>query len=141
MANSLSRPGDIYLQNWRGKQTAFDVAVTSPLSKSSLPQSHKSAVAALLSMKSHKNKKHFRACQLNGVAFLPFVVETLGGWDQDAIFHLRAIAKQASARFPTGAETVCRQLFQKLSVLLQHANAGLIASRAPPAAPPYIIGV
>ena len=141
VANSLTRPGDIFLQNWQGKHTSFDVAITLPLSKTSLPQSHKSAGAALLSMKSNKNHKHFRACQLNGVAFVPLVVKTLGGWDQDAIFHLRAIAKQASTRSLSESETVCRQLFQRLSVLLKHANAGLIASRAPPPPSPHIIGV
>ena len=31
IANSQSRPGDIFLQNWRGRQTAFDVAIMSPL--------------------------------------------------------------------------------------------------------------
>ena len=34
------------------------------------------------------------------VSFVPLVVETLGGWDADAIFHLRAIAKQSAARSP-----------------------------------------
>ena len=58
VANSLSRPGDIFLQNWRGKQTAFDVAVTSPLSKTALPHSHKTPGAALAMMKSHKLSKH-----------------------------------------------------------------------------------
>ena len=72
--------------------------------------------------------------------FVPLVVETLGGWDSDAVTHLRAIAKQASARSPTTHETVIRHFFQRLSVLLQRANAGLIASRAPPLPPPHILG-
>ena len=92
-------------------------------------------------MKTHKLNKHHRPCQVNGVSFVPLVVETLGGWDTDAIFHLRAIAKQSAARSPLQAETATRQLFQRLSVLLQRANAGLIASRAPPPPPPYILGV
>lgn len=140
IANSQSRPGDIFLQNWRGKPTAFDVAVTSPLSQSALPLSHKTPGAALATMKAHKNNKHSRACQTNGVAFVPLVVETLGGWDVDAIFHLRAIAKQSAARAPLQAESATRHLFQRLSVLLQRANAGLIAARAPPLPPPHIIG-
>ena len=127
--------------NWRRKQTAFDVAVTSPLSQTALPQSHKTPGAALSLMKTHKLNKHHRPCQVNGVSFVPLVVETLGGWDTDAIFHLRAIAKQSAARSPLQAETATRQLFQRLSVLLQRANAGLIASRAPPPPPPYILGV
>ena len=69
--------------------------------------------------------------------FIPLVVETLGGWDAEAVTHLRAIAKQASVRSPAGQEIVIRQLFQRL---LQRANAGLIAARAPPLPPPYILG-
>ena len=72
--------------------------------------------------------------------FIPLVVETLGGWDAVAVTHLRAIAKQASVRSPAGQEIVIRQLFQRLSILLQRANAGLIAARAPPLPPPCILG-
>ena len=96
---------------------------------------------SIFCMKSHKLKKHFRSCQLNGVNFVPLVAETLGGWDQDAVFHLRAFAKQASSRSPIQPEIVCKQLFQRLSVLLQRANAGLIFSRAPPPPPPHITGI
>ena len=141
VSGSLSRPGDIYLPIWRGRQTAFDIAVTSPLSQSALPQSHKTPGAAISSMKSSKMNKHFRPCQVNGVHFIPLVVETLGGCDSDAMFHLRAIAKQSTARSPSSTDIASRQLFQRLSVLLQRANAGLIVSRAPPLPPPHIIGV
>ena len=75
--------------------------------------------------------KHFRACQTNGVHFVPLVVETLGGWDSDAVHHLQAIAKQTSSRSSLGASSVISHFFQRLSVLLQRANAGLIAARAP----------
>ena len=132
---------DILLQNWRGRQTAFDVAVTSPLSRSALPQSFKTAGAALASMKANKTNKHTRACQANGIAFVPLVVETLGGWETDALSHLRAIAKQTAARSASQAPIAIRQFFQRLSVLLQRANAALIASRAPAQAPPHILGL
>ena len=92
-------------------------------------------------MKSSKLTKHFRACQANGVHFVPLVVETLGGWDCEAITHLRAIAKQASVRSPVTYEIAIRQVFQGLSVILQRAHAGLIAARAPPLPPPHILGV
>ena len=140
VSNSQSRPGDIFLQNWRGRQTAFDVAVTSPLSKTALPRSSIAAGAALESMKAAKMNKHSRPCQANGISFVPLVVETLGGWDGDALFHLRLIAKQTSARSASLASTATRHFFQRLSVLLQRANASLIAARAPPPAPPHIVG-
>ena len=131
----------LFLQNWRGRQTAFDVAVTSPLSRSALPQSSKTAGAALASMKANKINKHSRACQANGIAFVPLVAETLGGWETDALFHLRAIAKQTAARSASQAPIAIRQFFQRLSVLLQRANAALIAARAPAQAPPHILGL
>ena len=76
---------------------------------------------------------------LLAVTFIPLVVETLGGWDTDASFHLRAIAKQAASRSTSQTETVSRHFFQRLSVLLQRANAGLITARAPPPPPPHVI--
>ena len=141
VANSQSRPGDVFLPNWRGKQTGFDIAVTSPLSQSALPRSSSTAGAAITAMKSSKMRKHFQPCRANGVSFVPLVVETLGGWDTDAIDHLRGIVKKAASRSPSPTETAIRQLFQRLSVLLQRANAGLIAARAPPLPPPHIIGI
>ena len=63
------------------------------------------------------------------------MVETLGGWESDALFHLRAIAKQTAARSASLAPIAIRQFFQRLSVLLQRANAALIAARAPAQAP------
>ena len=141
VANSQSRPGDVFLPNWRGKQTAFDIAVTSPLSQSALPRSSSTAGAAITAMKSSKMRKHFQPCRANGVSFVPLVVETLGGWDTDAIDHLRGIVKKAASRSPSPTETAIRQLFQRLSVLLQRANAGLIAARAPPLPPPHVIGI
>ena len=92
-------------------------------------------------MKANKTNKHSRACQANGIAFVPLVVETLGGWETDALFHLRTIAKQTAARSASQAPVAIRQFFQRLSVLLQRANAALIAARAPAQAPPHILGL
>ena len=79
ITGNQSRPGDIFLPSWHRRQTAFDVAVTSPLSQSALPRASRETGAAIESMKASKMNKHFRACQVNGVNFIPLVVETLGG--------------------------------------------------------------
>ena len=62
------------------------------------------------------------------------------------VIHLRAIAektiaKQACSRSPSPSETAIRQLFQRLSVILQRANSGMIAARAPPLPPPHVLGI
>ena len=48
VACSQSRPGDIFVPNWRGRQTAFGVAVTSPLRQTALPRSSTSAGFAIV---------------------------------------------------------------------------------------------
>ena len=50
-------------------------------------------------------------------------------------------AKQTAARSASQAPIAIRQFFQRLSVLLQRANAALIAARAPAQAPPHILGL
>ena len=140
ISSSQSRPGDIFIPNWRGRQTAFDVAVTSPLSQSALPRSAVTTGAAIDSMKSSKLNKHFRHCQTNGISFVPLVVETLGGWDPDAVHFLQTFAKLSSSRSFSNPSLVVRHFFQRLSVVLQRANAALIANRAPPPPPPHVIG-
>ena len=36
-----------------------------------------------------KMTKHGEACRLAGMAFMPMVVETLGGWEESAVLQLK----------------------------------------------------
>ena len=135
-----SRPGDVFLPTWRGRPYAFDVAVTSPLCASNVQQAASNTGAALEKMKATKNAKHFVSCRRNNISFMPLVVKTLGGWDSEASFHLQKIAEMTSQRSSERAAGVTRHFFQRLSVILQRANASLMATRAPPLPPPQILG-
>ena len=112
----------------------------SPLCASNVQQASTTTGSALEKMKTSKNAKHFHACRRNGIAFMPLVVETLGGWDSEASFHLSKIAEMASQRSSERAANLTRHFFQRLSVILQRANASLMAMRAPPLPPPHIMG-
>ena len=67
-------------------------------------------------------------------------METLGGWDSEAIDHLRGIAIQTATRSDRSRSVVVNHFFQRLAILLQRSNSALIAARAPPLPPPHIIG-
>ena len=138
--DSQKRPGDVYIPTWRNRPHAFDVAVTSPLCASHVSQSSTSAGAALEKMKVLKNNKHYRQCHRQGIVFVPLVVETLGGWDAEAIFHLKSIAEKTAHRSNQRPAFVIKHFFQRLSVILQRANAALMATRAPPPPPPHVTG-
>lgn len=112
--NSNARPGDVFVPNWRGRPTAFDIVVTSPTCKSNLPLSSKKTGAV--------------------------VFETFGGIDKDADFHLRQIALKTAAKSSKPSAVVVKQFYQRQSVLLQRSCASMIVSRAPPPPSPDIIG-
>ena len=92
-------------------------------------------------MKAAKNQKHHAACRQNGINFGPLIVEILGGWEAEASFYLKEIAKTSAGKSDKKADGVSSHFFKRLSVLLQRANSSLIASRAPPRPPPHIIGL
>ena len=134
------RPGDVFLPNWRNRPHAFDVAVTSPLCASNLPQSTVATGSALEKMKVAKINKHFHNCRRQNIVFVPLNVETLGGWDSEAAFHLKSIAEKTAHRSNQRPSYVVKHFFQRLSVILQRANSALIATRAPPPPPPHVTG-
>ena len=67
----------------------------------------------------------------HNIVFVPLVVETLGGWDSEAAFHLKSIAEKTAHRSNQRPSYVVKHFFQRLSVILQRANSALIATRAP----------
>ena len=71
---------------------------------------------------------------------LPKVVETLGGWNPEAVFLLQLIAEKTGQRSNQRPAFVVKHFFQRLSVNLQRANSSLIATRAPPPPPPHVTG-
>ena len=79
-----------------------------------------------------KCRDYLTACQQEGIAFIPFPVETLGGWPR-----LSSISR-SWPRARSGAMARMRmwilavnQLFQRFLVLLVKGNAALILNRIP----------
>ena len=70
-------------------------------------------------------------CKREGIAFLPMVVETLGGWHKVAIGQIKKLtAAQARQTGEEEGETA-RRTWVRLAVLLQKGNAALLANRIP----------
>ena len=138
---SKTKPGDVYLPCWKGRPAALDVTVTSPLCNSYVRQAALTTGAALDLRKIAKRREHHNKCQRQGVAFFPLVVETLGGWDSEGADLIRAMSRQAAIRSNTDPSTLARHTFQRMGILLQRANALLLAARGPPAPPDHLSGV
>jgi hypothetical protein len=137
---NASRPADIYVPTWRGRPTAFDITVISSLHERYLPKSSATTGAALEIAKERKIRAHQEDCHANGIIFVPLPVETLGGWEAEAASHLRDIGRHVAGRLDLDRSTTIRHFFQRLGLILQRANAGLIVDREPLPPPAHVTG-
>ena len=127
---SASRPADVFLPTWeRGQPAAIDVTVVSTLQNRTMVEA--ASVSGYALSVASKVAAHSEACQSVGVLFVPMVVETLGGWDEEAIRTITAIGRSQGQRLGIPPSDSTRHLFQRLAVCLWRGNASMWISRAP----------
>jgi hypothetical protein len=140
--DSDDRPGDVFLPLFqRGRGAVLDVTVINTLQAQTVNRASAHSGSAAETAKKRKNDRYATRCDDVGIDVIPLAVETLGGWEKDASFHLRWIARNAGRRADRDANTTTRHLFQSLSLLLQKGNAVLLAGRRPLHPPPIVTGV
>ena len=123
----------------RGKDVAFDVTVSSPLSSSYVDKSARDASFTLNSSFENKLKKHGDHCRSKNVVFRPLPVQTLGSWHPEAVVELKRIGDAVAKRSSNDNDMAVRHFFQRLAVLLQRGNSHLILSREPSYPPTHFI--
>ena len=78
-------------------------------------------------------------CRLEGIQFLPVVVETLGGWDESAVKQVKKLAA-ARARH-SGQEEALWHAITRLSILLMKGNAAILSKRVHNFCPANVDGI
>ena len=76
-----------------------------------------------------KIKETAEACRLQGLVFLPFAIETLGGLHSGAAAQVKQLAAVLARSKGLVEGEVTAQLFGKLSLTLMRGNALMISSR------------
>ena len=127
LPGTIARPGDVTIRRWsNGRDAAIDVTVTSPLAASNVEGAVEPG-ASLNKAVQRKLRDTEEACRQEGLEFLPFAVETLGGFHAGAVVQVKQIAA-ARSKGSEESEAIS-QLFGKLSLTLQRCNAMMLASR------------
>ena len=132
LLDDSSHPGDITIRHWhrcKGCLTAFDVTVTSPLRKDLLKKSIDEPCCPLIKASELKRQKCCDACIKAGLAFVPLAVATFGAWDSSTIDHIWDFACFAANRAGCDPSLAIKHSFERLSVVLQRSNAGLLINR------------
>ena len=70
-------------------------------------------------------------CQAQGIAFLPLVVESLGGWDERAVHQVKKLASALARNSGEDEGDTWRRTITRLSILLVKGNAALLSGRIP----------
>ena len=131
-----SRPADLFLPNWcRGSPAALDVTVISTLQPLTLQGASKTQGYALRVGAERKRAAHNEACRSVGVIFIPLVVESLGGWSEEASQTIARIGRLMGQRIGSPPGDSTRHLFQRLSITLWRGNANQWLQRLPSHSP------
>ena len=111
---------------------AFDVCVVSPTQDAIIFRAAETPAAAIEMRKTSKNRSHHEHCRAQGIAFKPLVVKTFGGWDADALRHLKLLGRHTARRWGKNDAIEIKHFFQRLSIALQRGNAALLINRDVP---------
>ena len=136
------RPADVLIRNWvGGKDAALDVTVVTPIQDICLPGAANTAGHALSHAYGRKLNGAEEECRRQGIAFLPIVAETFGGWHPEAGRQVKKLGA-ALARH-TGQEEgeAVSHLWSRMGILLQRGNAAILGNRIPTQPGAYIDGI
>ena len=144
LPGTAARPGDVIIRRWaNGKDAAIDITVTGPLAASNVEAAATKAGAALDKACERKLRETAEACRQEGLVFLPFAVETLGGLHPGAVTQVKQIGATLARSKGIEESVATGQLFGRISLTLMRGNAVMLASRCQEddQLPPHIDGV
>ena len=119
----------------------MDVTVVTPLQDATLPEAAATPGHALHYAYGNKVRGAGEDCRRQGIAFLPIVVESFGGWhDEVAEREVRKLGATLARHTGQEESEAIGHLWGRLGVLVQRGNAAILGNRVPSMPDPLING-
>ena len=80
-------------------------------------------------------------CRRQGIAFLPLVAETFGGWHSGAEREVKKLGAALARHTGQEEAEATSHLWGRLGILLQRGNAAILGNRVPALPGAYIDGI
>ena len=136
------KPADVFLPNWAaGRDAALDVTVTHPLQDQTRAGAAATPGHAMSVAYQNKMRGAADLCSQQGIAFIPIVAESMGGWHPVAEVQLKKLAGALARHTGEDEGEATSHLFSRCSMLLQKGLAALLLNRVPNHPPPEVDGV
>ena len=118
----------------------MDVTVVTPLQDATLPGAATTPGHALHYAYGNKVRGAGEACRRQGIAFLPLVVESFGGWHEVAEREVRKLGAALARHTDQEESEAIAHLWGRLAVLIRRDNAAILGNRVPSLPNPLING-
>ena len=136
------RPADVLVPHWTGgKDAAMDVTIVTPIQGATLPGAANTAGHALDHAYTRKVNGAEEECRQQGIAFLPLVAESFGGWHSGAVREVKKLGAALARHTGQDEAEAVSHLWGRLGILLQRGNAAIIGNRVPALPDAHIDGI
>ena len=136
------RPADVMVPNWvGGRDAALDVTVVHPFQGATLARAATEPGHALNFAYDRKLRGTWEDCERQGIAFLPIVAESMGGWHATAEKEVKKMGSALARHTGQLEGEAISHLWGRLGILLQRGNAALLGNRVPGYPEPEIDGI
>ena len=122
--------GQQIIPNWvGGKDAALDVTIITPLQAVTMPGAANTAGHALNHAFGRKVNGAEEECRRQGVAFLPMVAETFGGWHSAAQREVKKLGAALARHTEQEDGEAISHLWSRMGILLQRGDAAILGNR------------
>ena len=126
------RPADVFLHHWAGGlDAALDVTITHPLQDATRAGAATTPGHAMTVAFNNKCRVTEDLCREQGIAFIPIVAESLGGWHKVAIEQFSKLGSALARHTGQDEGEKTGHLIKRVGILLQKGLAGMLLNRIP----------
>ena len=137
----MDRPADVYLRGWTsGKNTCLDVTATNALQAATVAGCAEDGAHAVNEAVARKLRKYEARCSAEGLAYVPLVVDTFGGWHPLALETIGRLALELARATHGELGVVRRHLRQRLGILFLRDKVAMLWARTPTFTSPEVDG-
>ena len=136
------RPADVFIPHWAaGLDAALDVTVTHPLQDATRARAATTPGHAMKVAFDNKCRVTEDLCREQGIAFIPIVAESLGGWHKVALEQFSKLGSALGRHTGQEEGEKVDHLIKRVSILLMKGLSSMLLNRIPGHAAPEVDGV